>query len=42
MSIHDFQNRVQKNESNDLLKALHKVTFLESEEVDGLGWEPWH
>lgn len=41
MSIHDFQNSVQKNENDDLLKALRAVSFLDSETVEGLGWEPW-
>lgn len=41
MSIHDFQNSVQKNESNDLMKALRAVNFLDSETVEDLGWAPW-
>jgi len=41
MSIRDFQNSVQKNENDDLLKALRAVRFLDSETVEGLGWFPW-
>ncbi len=41
MSIHDFQNRVQKNENSDLLKALRQVTFLDPEDLDGVDLEPW-
>jgi len=41
MSIHDFQNAVQKNESNDLLEALRAVHLLDGETVGDLGWDPW-
>jgi len=42
MSIHDFQNWVQKNESSDLSKALREMSFLDSEEVGTIGWDPWY
>ena len=41
MSIHEFQSRIRKNESNDLIRALRELTCLETDIVMDLGIGPW-